>query len=134
MYLAQMTDNPVTVYIKTQSDKKHSVILGHVLENYFYFHLFVYVAMVNSTCSNISFKNCQQVCVLIQTPCNKENPIPLCIFLSCLCRKLNGVVWDKDFHSVYSSNRKKIFSMVETNHLAPKFCLRYLHALHACEL
>lgn len=66
MYLAQMTDNPVTVYIKIQNDKKHSVSLVDVLENYFYFHLCVYVAMVNRTYSSMSFKNCQQVHVLTQ--------------------------------------------------------------------
>lgn len=66
MYLAQMTDNPVTLYVKIQNDKNHSVSLGDVLENYFYFHLCVCVAMVNRTYSNMSFKNCQQVYVLTQ--------------------------------------------------------------------
>lgn len=34
--------------------------------------------MVNRTCSNISLKNCQQVCVLIQTPYNKKI-LSLCV-------------------------------------------------------
>lgn len=34
-----------------------------VLENCFYFHLFVYVAVVNRMYSSISFKNGQQVCI-----------------------------------------------------------------------
>lgn len=54
------------------------MVLGDVLGNYFYFHLFVYVAMVNRMYSSISFKNCQQVCVLIQTPYNKKIP-SLCV-------------------------------------------------------
>lgn len=33
------------------------------LENYFYFHISVYVAMMNRMYSNISFKNGQQVCI-----------------------------------------------------------------------
>lgn len=74
MYLAQMTDNPVTVYIKIQNDEKHSVSLGDVLENDFYFYLCVYVAMVNRTYSSMSFKNCQQVRVLTQATCNKKIP------------------------------------------------------------
>jgi len=69
-----MTDSPVTVHIKIQNDKKHSMVLGDVTEDYFYFHLFVYVAMVNRTYSNISFKKCQQVCALIKTPYNKKIP------------------------------------------------------------
>lgn len=66
-----MTDNPATVYIKIQNDKKHSVSQGNVLENYFCFHLCVYVAMVNRTYSSMSFKNCQQVHALTQAICKK---------------------------------------------------------------
>lgn len=92
------------------------MVLVNVLEGYFYFRLFVYVAMVNRTYSIKSFKNTNR-CVLIQTPYNKKIP-SLYVFFSGVCVG-SWMAWfgTKVSFLCNSSNRKKIFTKAETNHL-----------------